>query len=245
MTRVIAVQEEQLKTLKENYNKNVSSNSLVQNNGDMLSDSLSANSAAVSVAPIDMETQSVNMNAFAAQPNVAPVISSDVTSEVFGSQTNTEISNVSSNDSVVPEISTIGANDSVPVSAVSNDLPYQEPILNAPAPINVISDEAFVNYINSLRNMLSDFMNDMNSKLDKFQEEFLSKTGANLLNAETANEEKREEIVSVNSVDNQINLETAPVTNIFDADKTFVTTNLIQDITDARNDMENGMSKVA
>lgn len=241
MARVIAVQEEQLKTLKENYNKNIPSSSLAQNNGNVLSDSLSTSGVTVSVSPIDMETQSVNMNAF-----VAPVISSDVTSEVFGSQTNGEMSNVSSrNDSVVPEISTIEVNDTVPVSAESSVLPYQEPVLNNSLPVNVMSDEAFVNYINSLRNMLSDFMNDMNSKLDKFQEEFLSKTGANLLNTETVNEEKREEIVSVNSLDNPINLENAPVTNIFDADKTFVTTNLIQDITDARNELENSMSKAA
>lgn len=227
MSRVIAVQEEQLKLLRENYNKNVAN--VVQSNANALSESLGGTSDFVSAKPIDMETQSVNMNAFAVPP-INPVVSSEATNEVFGATVDV---NVPTSNFEQPNVTTSNEN-----------LPYQEPLLNTSAPVNVMSDESFVNYINSLRNMLSDFMNDMNSKLDKLQEEFLSKTGANLLIADSASEVKSVEPVNVQPVSNVVT-DSLPVTNIFDPNETLVTNNLIQDINEARGMVESGFSKAA
>jgi len=227
MSRVIAVQEEQLKLLRENYNKNVAN--VVQSNANALSESLGGTSDFVSANPIDMETQSVNMNAFAVPP-INPVVSSEATNEVFGATVDV---NVPTSNFEQPNVTTSNEN-----------LPYQEPLLNTSAPVNVMSDESFVNYINSLRNMLSDFMNDMNSKLDKLQEEFLSKTGANLLIADSASEVKSVEPVNVQPVSNVVT-DSLPVTNIFDPNETLVTNNLIQDINEARGMVESGFSKAA
>jgi len=224
MSRVIAVQEEQLKLLRENYNKNVAN--VVQSNANALSESLGGTSDFVSANPIDMETQSVNMNAFAVPP-INPVVSSEATNEVFGATVDV---NVPTSNFEQPNVTTSNEN-----------LPYQEPLLNTSAPVNVMSDESFVNYINSLRNMLSDFMN---SKLDKLQEEFLSKTGANLLIADSASEVKSVEPVNVQPVSNVVT-DSLPVTNIFDPNETLVTNNLIQDINEARGMVESGFSKAA
>lgn len=236
MTRVIAVQEEQLKLLKENYNKKVPN--VVQNNANVLSESLGSASDVISVNPIDMEAQSVNMNAFAASP-INPVVNNEATNEVFGVPADVNISIPLSN--FKSPISTT-SNDNI--SLQSENLPYQEPTLTTSAPVNAMSDEAFVNYINSLRNMLSDFMNDMNSKLDKLQEEFLSKTGANLLGVDQASVIKNVEPAVIQPLSETI-AETVPSTNIFDPNETLVTNNLIQDINEARDMVDSGFSKAA
>lgn len=237
MTRVIAVQEEQLKLLRENYSKNVSVVSVVQNNANILSESLAGPSGNITSNPIDMETQTVNLNAFTTSP-INPVVSNEATNEVFGVPSDVNFS-IPSNNLDQP-LSPLNEK----VSLQSDNLPYQEPNLGNSAPVNVMSDEAFVNYINSLRNMLSDFINDMNSKLDKLQEEFLSKTGANLLVSEQGDVIKDEKPAIVQPVESSIS-ESVPVTNIFDPNETLVTNNLVQDIDEARNMIESGLSKVA
>jgi len=235
MTRVIAVQEEQLNLLKENYSKNVSITNIAPNNANILSESLGGTNENVSTNQLDMETQSVNLNAFSTQP-INPVVSNETTNEVFG----VPVGATSSNNFEPSFLSTSSENDGLK----SEDLPYQEPSLGTSAPVNVMSDEAFVNYINSLRNMLSDFMNDMNSKLDKLQEEFLAKTGANLLATEQVGDIKDVEPIVVHPVESTIS-ESVPVTNIFDPNETLVTNNLIQDINEARSMVESGFSKAA
>jgi len=232
MARVIAVQEEQLKTLKENYNKNVQSVSLAQNNANVLSESLGMPNIS-QPTPIDMEAQSVNLNAFAVQPSSVSVVNNEATNEVFGIQNNETMGVETVSNDTISGMNVDNLNNSG-LSNGNSTLPYQEPILNN-VPVNVMSDEAFVNYINSLRNMLSDFMNDMNSKLDKLQEEFLSKTGANLVNAT----EMKSEPISLSSLEAPVNLGAEnTVNNIFDADKTFVTNDLVAGVADARAALE-------
>jgi len=141
MTRVIAVQEEQLNLLKENYSKNVSITNIAPNNANILSESLGGTNENVSTNQLDMETQSVNLNAFSTQP-INPVVSNETTNEVFG----VPVGATSSNNFEPSFLSTSSENDGLK----SEDLPYQEPSLGTSAPVNVMSDEAFVNYINSL-----------------------------------------------------------------------------------------------
>ena len=210
----------------------------MQNNANILSESLTGPSENITANPIDMETQTVNLNAFATSP-INPIVSNEATSEVFGVPNDVNFS-IPSNSLEQPVLSSSNAN----VSLQGDNLPYQEPTLGNPTPVNVMSDEAFVNYINSLRNMLSDFMNDMNSKLDKLQEEFLSKTGANLLVADQGEVVKEERPAIVQPVESSIS-ESVPVTNIFDPNETLVTNNLVQDIDEARSMIESGFSKAA
>lgn len=257
MARVIAVQEEQLKMLRENYTKNVVNVAPSFNNASVLSDSLSngvENNVVVTpvVPQVDMESQSVNLNPFEVQPNAAPVISNEVTNEVFGPQVDSvPVSNVTNG---VGEVNLFGNVGNNVLSSGNDNLPYQEPVMNNANLETEMNDDFYNDYIkdlNALRDKLTANYNDILLEIDKLQEKLNQKTGANLLSAgnqTVANNVGDSQPVANNEIPmNGVGSGVigSPSGNIFDADKTFVTNDFRQEIANARNEMENSVMKVA
>lgn len=253
MSRVIAVQEGQLDMLRNNYKVNVPINTVSISNADVLNSGLTSETVPqMPATPIDMESQTVNLNAFPTQnildsnvPTPQPVVDMVTTNEVFG----TPVSAASLVDNQkVSESASL-------VSNLPNDLPYNEPVFNS-VPTNEVNDntkDAFVERINQLRNSVSDFSNNINSMLDQMQEEYLSQN-AKLAN-DVANKQAGNPEVQ-NQPQNDVPLSPfganvpSGVPNIFDNDKTIVTgaNDLLQEIGSARSEYENnqnGMGLVA
>lgn len=181
MSKVIAVQEAQLKMLRENYDKNVPVISISTNqvvNVDNPSNS--------TVPVIDMESEVVNLNATNSL-NEQVVTNLDATNEVFGSS------------SVDLKPSSVEVSNPNPMNF---EVPYKEPIETNEVPVNVLSDDAYYELLNSLRNMITDFANSAYSAIDKFQEERLQgkTTGANLVANSNGNDLKEETIVPNDNV---------------------------------------------
>lgn len=247
MARVIAVQEEQLKMLKENYTKNAVNIAPSFNNASVLSESLGSgvekNVVDTPVVPqVDMEAQSVNLNPFEVQPNVEPVISNEVTNEVFGSQVNgVPVSNVTNG---VGEVNLFGNVGNNVLNGGNDNLPYQEPVMNNAKVDTGMSDDFYNDYIkdlNALRDMLTANYNDVLSEIDKLQEKLNQKTGVNLLSSSNSNVANNE--IPINGMGTSVMDSSS--NNIFDADKTFVTNDFRQEIANARNEMENSVMRVA
>lgn len=182
MSKVIAVQADQMKSFNEIYNKNAQP---LVNNANVVSDSLNIPTINQTFTPIDMETQTVNLNPSVEQPSVTNV---EVTNEVFGSQAPADfampvfpgspLENMPINESQ-------GVSVAQPTFSSEINVPYQEPILNSSVPANAINDDSYIELLNSLRNMITEFANNAYAAIDKYQEEKLQgkNTGADLINS--------------------------------------------------------------
>jgi len=190
MSKVIAVQESQLKMFNDNYKKNCQKENVVNLN-ESIKEQIDVPTQNVStISPIDMESQVVNLNSqFDTNPNIA---NNYVTQEVFGTQENTTPS----------VVSTENANFAVP---------YQEPTDIKSIPTSVLSDDSYYELLNSLRNMITDFANNAYAAIDRFQEERLQgkSSGVDLINGVSSNkemilEDKKDEVVLDNKVSNLV-----------------------------------------
>lgn len=226
MARVIAVQEGQLKTLKDNY---INFAVKTSNNAEMLSGALNNNVAPI--APeINMEDQPVNLSS--SNTIEEKVIDNDVTNQVFGAN----------NNGFGTSLSPVG----------SDSVPYQEPGITTNVSINTLTEEEYVKYINSLRNKLTTFYNDVNAEIDKLQEQLIQKSGASLVDVNKQIEPKydsaEEKTFSGYTANNNNNV------NIFDVqpqevpqqpnlDETMVIPRT--DFNNAIEEAQNGMYKAA
>lgn len=187
-SNIILLQEAQLnvgdKTLANSY---FSNKAPVVNNADVISNVFEPTSSQIEQAVqqnnvtdsrIDMEDSVVNMN---------PVVSNDITNQVFGGVSAVDqISATPANDLVTPTFETqknVIDNPSV-LPNNSFDVPYQEPTMVSMLENDII-DEANFKYINSLRDKLTNFYNDMNMELDKLQEQVVKKSGSSLVGSVT------------------------------------------------------------
>lgn len=258
MTRVIAVQVEQMNMLKENYNKSIPAKTVPMNNADLLNGSMNvAVSNPISTptpTPIDMESQVVNLDS---SVNQSGVTNADVTNEVFGPQTSPDISMPAfpSSPLLTDPIQTntndsINITNEVPASNVV-DVPYQEPVVSSQNVSNVMSDDSYYELLNSLRNMITDFANNAYAAIDKYQEEKLQgkTTGASLItnNESIGVPENKNEVNIINPVSVE------PVVsnnsnNIFDSQSTDLDNTVVipgSVLSNAINEVENGMKFAA
>ena len=164
MVKVIAMQDAQLKTLNDNYINSVPMAINPVNTGEITNtDNL------VSIVPqVDMESQIVNLTPQAPQT----ITNYNATNEVFGEQRDTIV-----NSFVEPAIQ---QNVVQPLNN-PNVIPNLDNLVEEEKKVseNLISDDAYYELLNSLRNMITDFANNAYSAIDKFQEERLQnkKTG--------------------------------------------------------------------
>lgn len=206
MSKVIAVQEAQLKMIRENYDKNIPGVSVVKEENVV-------NPSVPSAPLIDMESQIVNLNSeyASSEPTVTNI---NATTEVFGVPSSNSIQKTEEPVSTVSPVVQPFSNEA------SSEVPYKEPLVSDSVPVNVLSDDSYFELLNSLRNMITDFANNAYAAIDKFQEERLQGkvTGANLVGEALSNG-----INSVNDVKTEesvispvSNVAAPAVSNIFD-----------------------------
>lgn len=146
-------------------------------------------------------------------------------------------------------------------------VPYQEPVMTNISAVNVMSEEMFVKWINSLRDSFTTFYNDINAELDKIQEQIVEKSGVSLISGVSdekvvtpSNETTVSEVSEVvtPSITDVATMPIAGSENIFDLapqasqqnvpqqtnfDETMVIPRNVMD--NAIMEMQNGMSKAA
>lgn len=170
MAKVIAVQENQLKMLRQNYDNMVAESTSVSNK--LENHNNTENSLIPPIQQIDMESQVVNLNS---QPIIPTITNDFATNEVFGPE------NLVSDDIKNSENkSELNINNNTSLISV----PYQEPNDVKKSSESNINNDSYFELLNSLRNMITDFANNAYAAIDKFQEERLQckETGANLIN---------------------------------------------------------------
>lgn len=234
MARVIAVQEEQIRMIKEKYKSSatkievpVTPASVISGVFDNVQPTQNIDNVAqptfVTEPKVDMENSVVSLN--------TNPVDNGLTNKVFGSMPSVDA--MPNQESVMPT-----AMDNAFFSMQSNtplgaDLPYQEPVIVSNAPVNAMSNDEYVKYINSLRDKLTLFYNDMNSELDKIQEQILQSSSASLV--ENAN--NNEVSASIEMSNNSLPTSNLGDGNIFDAQPNFDETMVIP-----REAIDNAMS---
>lgn len=200
MTRVIAIQETQLQTLKENYDK-----SKPLNNAAIINETLAVPSIDSSVqasqnptpASIDMEEQVVNLNT---NNNDNSMINESATMDVFGQAPSATIPE---NNSTPTENPIINNNESFAT-------PFIDPTMPEQPQSNPQNNFNYIELLNSLRNMITEFANSAYSAIDEIQEKHLQKkeetaenqipsTGADLVTNNPSNATEIPGIPTLNS----------------------------------------------